>query len=160
LELDSTLAEAYTSRAFARTLLNFDWDGAEADYKRAIELNPNYTQGHAWYALALLTPQGREAEARAQMKYVQTADPESPLAVIGPAMIERFSGRTESSIRLLDPQVAGPNPLEPAVETLSASYLQEGKGKRALDLLRSAPTSLDSADSREGFLAIAYADTG
>ena len=160
LELDSTLAEAYTSRAFARTLLNFDWDGAEADYKRAIELNPNYTQAHAWYALALLTPQGREAEARAQMKYVQTADPESPLAVIGPAMIERFSGRTERSIRLLEPQVAGPNPLEPAVETLSASYLQEGKGKRALDLLRSAPTSPDSADSREGFLAIAYADTG
>lgn len=160
LELDSTLAEAYTSRALARTLLNFDWDGAEADYKRAIELDPNYIQAHAWYALDLLTPEGREAEARAQMKYVQTADPESPLAVIGLAIIDRFSGHTEQSIRLLEPRVSVPDPLEPAVETLSASYLQERKGKRALDLLRSAPTPPDSTDSRDALLAVAYADSG
>lgn len=160
LQLDSTLAEAYASRAFARTLLNFDWEGAEADYKRAIELDPNYVQAHAWYALDLLTPQGREAEARAQMKYVQSVDPDSPLATVGLAMIARFSGRPDHAIALLEPRVTGPDPLEPAVETLSASYLQQRKGKRALELLRSVPTPPDSVDSREALLAVAYANTG
>ncbi len=160
LELDSTLAEAYTSRALARTLLNFDWDGAEADYKRAIDLNPNYVQAHAWYATALLAPQGRDAEARAQMKYVQTADPESPVAILGLGMIDRFSGRTEQSIRLLEPHVGGSTPLEPAVETVSASYLQERKPRRAIEILRATPVAPDAADSREALLAVAYAQAG
>ena len=160
LQLDSTLSEAYTSRAFARTLLNFDWEGAEADYKRAIELNPNYVQAHTWYALVLLTPQGRESEARAQMNYVQVADPESPLTLMGTAMIEHYSGRTAKSIRLLEPQIRGPDPFEPAVELLSENYLQERKTKRAIDLLRSAPVAPEAGDSREAILAIAYAYTG
>jgi len=160
LELDSTLAEAYTSRALARTLLNFDWEGAEEDYKRAIDLNPSYVQAHAWYALALLAPQSREAEARAQMKYVQSADPDSPVALIGLGMIDRFSGHTQQSIRLLEPHVAGSNPLEPAVETLSSSYLQERKPRRAIEILRAAPVAPDAADLRQALLAVAYAEAG
>jgi len=160
LQLDSTSAEAYTSRAFARTLLNFDWDGAEADYKRAIELNPNYPQAHAWYALVLLTPQGREAEARAQMKYVQAADPDSPLTLIGAAMIERYSGHTEQSIRVLEPHMRGPDPYEPSIELLSEDYLQLRKVKRAMDILHSAPVPADAADSRDAIRAMAYAGTG
>ena len=75
LEIDSTLGEAYTSRAFARTFLNFDWQGAEEDYKRAIELNPNYVAAHTWYGLMLLMPQGRRAEAAAQLAYTRASDP-------------------------------------------------------------------------------------
>jgi serine/threonine-protein kinase len=160
LELDSTSAEAYTSRAFARTFLNFDWEGAEADYKRAIELNPNYQQAHAWYSLILLTPQGRYAEAMAQMNYVRSADPESPLGTMGLAMIDRFAGHTEESIHLLEPLVNGNYPLEPAVETLSEDYLQQKKGKRATDLLRSAPIMPDTEASRAAMLALAYAKNG
>jgi serine/threonine-protein kinase len=157
LQIDSTSAEAYTSRAFARLLLNFDWDGAEADYKRAIELNPNYVQAHAWYALNLLTPQRRETEARAQMKYVQSADPDSPVAIAGLAMMERYAGRPQESIRLLEKRISGPNPFEPSVGILSESYLQEGKDKRAIELLQSTPAGPDNVDSRAASLALAYA---
>lgn len=160
LDLDSTLAEAYSSRAFARTLLNFDWDGAEEDYKRAIDLNPNYVQAHLWYALALLAPQGRVAEARAQMNYVQSADPESPIPILGLALIDRFSGQIEECTRLITPLAKSPSPFEPAIETLSENYLQQGKGKRALELLRSAPTAPEAGDSRAAVLAVAYAMNG
>lgn len=160
LEIDSTSAEAYTSRAFARTLLNFDWEGAEADYKRAIELNPNYALAHAWYAIDLLTPLGREAEARAQMKYVETSDPESPLGLVGIAMIDDFFGHPEQAIRLLGPWVNASHTLEPAIERLSESYLHAHKGKRAIELLRSMPVAAEDADSRAAYLAIAYAETG
>ena len=160
LELDSTLAEAYTSRALARALVNFDWDGAEGDYKRALELNPNNAQAHAWYALTVLTPQGREAEARAQMKYVQTADPESPVVMLGLSMIDRFFGHADQAIRILEPHVAGPNPLEPAVLTLSASYLEERKPRRAIDIMRSVPAAPEAVDFREATLGVAYANAG
>lgn len=160
LEIDSTSAEAYTSRAFARTLLNFDWDGAEADYQRAIELNPNYALAHAWYAIDLLTPQGREAEARAQMKYVETSDPESPLGIVGLAMIDDFTGHPQEAIHILEPWVNASHALEPVLERLSESYLNAHKGKRAIELLRSMPVAAQDADSRAAYLGVAYAQTG
>ena len=160
LQIDSTSAEAYTSRAFARTLLNFDWDGAEADYKRAIQLNPTYIQAHAWYALELLMPEGREAEARAQMKFVQSADPDSLVAIVGLGVIDQITGHPQQSIRLLEPRLDPSQPFESIVEIMAKNYLQERKGKRAIELLRSLPVAPEDVDSRDAHLAIAYAQTG
>jgi eukaryotic-like serine/threonine-protein kinase len=160
LELDSTLGEAYTSRALARTLLNFDWEGAENDYKRAIELAPTYLQAHAWYALSLLVPQGRLAEARSQLEYVQSADPESPMTIEGLATVEHFSGHPDRSIQILEPHVSGSTPFEPIVETLAENYLEKQESKRAIELLRDTPEEPDSAYFREALLAAAYAKAG
>lgn len=160
LEIDSTSAEAYTSRAFARTLLNFDWQGAEQDYKRAIELNPNDLQAHAWYALVLLTPEARDAEARAQMKYVQTADPESPVVIFGLAMLEQYAGRTRHAVALLQPRISGADAFEPFLAILSECYLQQKDGKQAIQLLRSIPVSPEDADARAASFALAYAESG
>ena len=106
LELDSTLGEAYTSRALARTLLNFDWEGAENDYKRAIELDPNYLQAHTWYALLLLTPQGRQAEARGQLAYAASGRSRfsSDNEWDGHAR-PALPGRSDQSIQMLEPHV-------------------------------------------------------
>ena len=41
LELDSTLAEAHTSRAWSKMVFDWDWQGAEREYRQAIELNPS-----------------------------------------------------------------------------------------------------------------------
>ena len=50
LEIDPALAEAHSSRGFVRLFYDWDWSAAEEDFKRAIELNPNYTPAHNWYA--------------------------------------------------------------------------------------------------------------
>jgi tetratricopeptide (TPR) repeat protein len=50
LEIDDTLAEAYTSLAYARFAYYWRWDEAETYFKRAIDLNPNYGTGHHLYA--------------------------------------------------------------------------------------------------------------
>ncbi|MFN0069697.1 MAG: protein kinase domain-containing protein, partial [Limisphaerales bacterium] len=63
LELDDSLAEAHTILALVRTVLDFDWEGAERAYRRAIELNPQHATAHAWYANLLLAPLGRREEA-------------------------------------------------------------------------------------------------
>ena len=74
LELNETLGEAHTSLAYS--LLNYDWDfrGAEKEYKRAIELNPNYATAHQWYAECLMTL-GRHGQAIAEIKRAQQLDP-------------------------------------------------------------------------------------
>jgi serine/threonine-protein kinase len=160
LELDSTLGEAYTSRALARTLLNFDWDGAENDYKRAIELDPNYLQAHTWYALLLLTPLGRQAEARGQMAYTAAGDPDSVLTTSGLALIERFAGRYEQSNKILESHGNESPPFEPAVEIRAQNYLDERQSKRALELLKSTPPTPDSVPERETLLAVVYVKAG
>ena len=75
LQIDSTLVEVILPERFTRTFLNFDWQGAEEDYKRAIELNPNYVAAHTWYGLMLLMPQGRWAEAAAELAYRRASGP-------------------------------------------------------------------------------------
>ncbi|HEY0377839.1 MAG TPA: tetratricopeptide repeat protein [Pyrinomonadaceae bacterium] len=80
LRLDGTLAEAHASLGYVR-LFDWDWSEAEKEYRRAVELNPNYATAHHWYAL-YLTAMGRHAEAVAEIKRAQELDPLSlPIGV-------------------------------------------------------------------------------
>jgi eukaryotic-like serine/threonine-protein kinase len=74
LELDDTLGEAHTSLAYS--LINYDWDwpGAQREYQRAIQLNPNYATAHQWYA-ECLSMLGRHVEAIAEIKRAHQLDP-------------------------------------------------------------------------------------
>ncbi len=74
LELDTTLAEPHAALALLRETHDFNWAGAEAEFKRAIELNPNYATGHQWYGL-LLMDLGRLDEARQQIEIARGLDP-------------------------------------------------------------------------------------
>jgi eukaryotic-like serine/threonine-protein kinase len=74
LEIDNTLAEAHTSLAYVLFRYDWDWAGAEAAVKRAIELNPNYGTAHEMYASFLLARE-RPDEALKQIKRAQELDP-------------------------------------------------------------------------------------
>jgi TolB-like protein/Flp pilus assembly protein TadD len=74
LGLDDTLAEAHTSLALVRLFYDWNYLDAEAEFKRAIELNPNYATAHDWYGCYLMTI-GRFDEAKAEMKLAQELDP-------------------------------------------------------------------------------------
>jgi len=67
LEIDDTLAEAYTALAGVKYYLLWDWEGGEAEFKRSIELNPSSAETHCEYAW-LLMAMGRTAEAIAEAK--------------------------------------------------------------------------------------------
>ena len=74
LELDESLAEAHAALAFSTLCYDWDWDSAEARFKRSLELNPNYAPAHQWYSNALAT-QGRFEEAIAEIKRAQEINP-------------------------------------------------------------------------------------
>jgi TolB-like protein/tetratricopeptide (TPR) repeat protein/DNA-binding winged helix-turn-helix (wHTH) protein len=74
LALDDSLAAAHTSLAFVTLYYDRDWAGAEREFRRAIELNPNYANGHHWYA-EFLSLVGRHAEAIAESERARELDP-------------------------------------------------------------------------------------
>ncbi len=160
LEIDSTLGEAYTSRAMARTFLKFEWEGAEEDYKRAIELNPKYLPAHTWYALLLLIPQGRRAEAAAQLAYTQASDPDSLVTIASLATMDHFSGKYDQSISLVLPTVHMSPPFEPTLQILAADYLAKNMNNEVIDLLETDSLPEEVVRQRAIPLGIAYARTG
>jgi len=74
LELDDTLAEAHTSLGLIRFHYDWEWSAAEAEFQRALELNPSYALAHDWYA-AYLAAVGRLDEALAEIKRAKELDP-------------------------------------------------------------------------------------
>ncbi len=74
LEIDDTLAEAHTALGFAETCFDWDWAAAEREFRRAIELNPNYATAHHWYAQHLMNI-GQAEHAIAELKRARDLDP-------------------------------------------------------------------------------------
>ncbi len=74
LQIDEKMAEAHTLLADYRYLFDWDWPGAEREFRRAIELNPNYPTGHQWYA-NYLSLSRRSPEALREILSAQKLDP-------------------------------------------------------------------------------------
>jgi serine/threonine protein kinase/TolB-like protein/Flp pilus assembly protein TadD len=76
-ELDPTLAEPHAALASLKDEGDWDWAGAEAEYRKAIGLNPNDATSHHWYA-TMLENLGRFKEALAENEKALALDPASP----------------------------------------------------------------------------------
>jgi eukaryotic-like serine/threonine-protein kinase len=76
IELDDTLAEAHASLAWSLFIYDWDWNGAEKEFRRAIELDPRYATAHQWYAF-MLASQGKFEEALIEAHTAQENDPAS-----------------------------------------------------------------------------------
>ena len=76
LELDEGLAEAHASLAWSLFIYDWDWKGAIAEFRRAIELDPRYATAHQWYGF-LLASQKRFDEAIIESHTAQELDPGS-----------------------------------------------------------------------------------
>jgi TolB-like protein/Flp pilus assembly protein TadD len=77
LELDDTLAEAHTALG-GLLASKWDWDGAEKEFKRAIQLSPNFAQARLYYSYSVCSPKGRYDESLAQLMKAEELDPLSP----------------------------------------------------------------------------------
>jgi len=74
LQLDDHLSEAHTSLGMVSFYYEWNWKQAEQEFRRSIELNPNYALAHTWYALELAAV-GRSHEALAQIQDASRLDP-------------------------------------------------------------------------------------
>ena len=112
LEIDDTIAAAHTSLAYIKHRFDWDWRGAEKEFKRAIELNPNYATAHQWYAFFLAT-MGRMDEAIAEAELAQQIDPLSLVMNSALGRVYHFARQYDRAIDQfrktidMDPNFAG-----------------------------------------------------
>jgi TolB-like protein/DNA-binding winged helix-turn-helix (wHTH) protein/Tfp pilus assembly protein PilF len=108
LQLDETLPEAHTALALIVQNHDWDWQTAEKEFRRAIELNPNYTTAHHWYAEHLMW-RGRFDEALKESEQARQLDPLSLIVAADNGAILYFSRQYDraiekwKSVREMDP---------------------------------------------------------
>ncbi len=100
LEIDDTLAEAHTSLGLVKKEYEWDFAGAEKDFKRAIELDPNYATAHQWRAENLVTLK-RFDEALSEMNKARELDPFSLIINSEVGWVLHHAGRYDEAISQL-----------------------------------------------------------
>jgi len=76
--IDDALAEAHTSLALVDAYYDYNWAEAERHFVRALKLDPDYATARHWYALFVLLPAGRFAEAAREAERARQLDPLTP----------------------------------------------------------------------------------
>ncbi len=157
LELDPRSPEAHT--AFALIVQNHDWDWrtAEREFRRAIELNPNYATAHHWYAEHLMW-RARFEEALEESERARQLDPLSLIIAVDRGAILYFSRQYDRAIEQFG-SVLELDPDFPRAHIIGAAYLEKGMVAAALaDLESQRPKIADWA--YWGTLACIYGRSG
>jgi serine/threonine protein kinase/tetratricopeptide (TPR) repeat protein len=155
LELDDAGAEAHTSLAWAK-FHEWDWLGAEKEFKRAIELNPSYPTAHSWYGEYLMV-QGRFDEALAEMNRAAELNPLSPALSLTLGYRLYYARQYPQAIEQIQKTLAMDPTFMPAHVYLGRAYEQKGTYPEAIAEMRKA-LDLSEGDTNElASLGHAYA---
>ena len=130
LELDEQLPEAHTALAVIAQNYDWDWQTAEKQYRRAIQLDPNYATGHHWYAECLAL-QGRFDEAFSEIGIARKLDPLSLIITSDYGAILYFSRQYDRAIEQFR-SVLEIEPNFPRAHMLVWVYAQKGLFTEAL----------------------------
>ncbi len=112
IELDEAVAEAHASLAFVKFRFDWDWTGAEIEFKRALALNPGDAQTRYWFGL-FLASRGRLDLALEEMLRARDVDPLSSVVLTGLGRVHHFAGRYPQAMQLFrqvlkaDPRFVG-----------------------------------------------------
>jgi tetratricopeptide (TPR) repeat protein len=98
LNLDDSLADAHTSLAFVEMHYEWKFQEAEREFKRAIDLDPNYSTAHQWYALDLAAT-GRLDEAVAELERARQTDPFSAIVNTDAAEMLYYDRKYDEALR-------------------------------------------------------------
>ena len=98
MEIDETLAPPHATLGYMKTLYEWDWPGAEREFRRAIELDPEYGPAHHWFAFYWLTI-GKEQEALASIRRAWELDPLSSIINAEVAYFSVFVGQFDRGVR-------------------------------------------------------------
>jgi serine/threonine protein kinase len=157
LSLDDSLADAYAVLADMKTSYEWDWGGAEKEWKRTLQLNPNYALAHSFYACFLVT-QGRDKEAIFHAGRALEIDPQSFAVVSFVMTVYDFTRQFDKAIALCL-KTLRQYPHDPQVHIfLSLYYLQNGQLKEGIAEYQKSIESGLPPDS--GYLALAFALAG
>jgi len=157
VELDPQLAEARMALG-ALKMREWDWAGAEAEFKRAIELEPNHARSRHWYAL-FLAAMGRHEEALEQSRRANELQPSSPGMMTGRGAILYFA-RDDQMIRQMEQTVELDPKFAPGYDWLGMAYVQAGRFDESIEVYKKGVLLSGGAAEVKAGLGHAYGVAG
>jgi serine/threonine-protein kinase len=159
LELDGRLAEAHATLAYRTTHHDWDWATAEAQFRRALELNPNYAVSYHWYS-HYLTAMGRTEESLEASKRCLELDPLDLVINIHMAWHHQFARQYEEAVdQCWKTNELHPNSFWPPY-FFALAYQQQGKIAEAEAEFQKAIRMSDNVTFTTAGLGHLYASTG
>ncbi|MEY2547577.1 MAG: hypothetical protein QOD64_159 [Verrucomicrobiota bacterium] len=159
LAIDPQLADGYVSRAILLTDFNWDWPKAEADFQKALALNPNSAAAHHWYARHL-EQIGRTDEGLREINSALKNDPLSPTIRVAKGKILFDAHRYREAIDSCKSALELESNFASGYQVLAQAYAHLGEPTSALD----AATRYVELSQRSGWalleLAYVYAVAG
>lgn len=131
LQIEDDLGEAHATLAAVTYFYDWKREEAEREFRRAIELNPNYASSHQWYGLLLMTSR-RFAEARREFQRAQNLDPLSLIITLDLGQVDYYSGNSDGAISQAQKTLTYDPSFSAAHDLLGMAYLQKGLPKIAL----------------------------
>jgi eukaryotic-like serine/threonine-protein kinase len=125
IELDPTLAEAHAVLALLKSSVDWDWAGAETEFRKAVGLNPNDVSAHHWYSTMLMN-QGRFEEGLAENEKALALDPASPQINANHAMTLIDMRRVDEGLAELNKLIAANPEFPPFYIFRSRVYWRQG----------------------------------
>jgi tetratricopeptide (TPR) repeat protein len=169
VDIDPLLAEGYTSRAFVKLAYDWDWLGAETDFRKALDLNPKYPTAHQWYA-SYLVQMGKFDQARQEIEQAQQLDPLSPIISSNAGLYSYFEHRYDDAITQYQRTLEIDPSFWVAHHYLGLAYAKKGSSEEAIRQLRGLLESSADGPLKEGVvennpevaasLGFAYATAG
>ena len=159
LQLDETLAEAYSSLAWVKFVYDWDFFGAESDFKWAIGMNSSYATAHQWYG-AFLRDTGRFLEALASIKRARELDPVSLPVAVSSGLIYFYANEYDQAIIQCRKVLATDKDFPWAHQVLGLAYLQKSQFERAIDHLKKSVDLSGGSLPYRSSLACAYIMAG
>lgn len=131
LELDTSLAEAHASLGFVKLYFDWDWPGAEAEFQRAIALDPTQPAAYQWYSIYLLAA-GRPSEALQAIEAAQRRDPLSLAVNTDLGFHYYYTRRYDEAVKQLKLVLDMNSNFPPAHLWLGRTYQEVGRFDDAL----------------------------
>jgi tetratricopeptide (TPR) repeat protein len=133
LELDPTLARPHAAMGYTKFRHAWDFAGAEAEFKKALALDPDDATTHAWYAENIGMIGGREQEALAEINRARQLDPLSPVIGFDLGNLHILARRYDETI-IVCKKLADANPtFALAHYCLSAAYWGKGMYSQSIE---------------------------
>jgi TolB-like protein/DNA-binding winged helix-turn-helix (wHTH) protein/Tfp pilus assembly protein PilF len=132
VELDDTLAEGHAALGFNLWRYQWDFSAAEREFRKALDVDPNYANAHHWYGLYLAS-RGRFGEGRTELSQARALDPLSLIIMTNAGWIDYFARDSDAAITKYREATSISPDFVPAVVKLSWAYEEKQMWKEAAD---------------------------
>lgn len=159
IELDPALAEGHASLGLVKLNYDWDWAGAEAAFRKALELNPSYSTARQWYS-SYLSSMARHDEAIASAQQASALDPFSITATIRVGIAYSHALQYEQAAATLERAMA----MDPAFlhshSWLTMAYLGLGRNEDALRIAEEGYAASRNSPAFHPLVAFVYLAMG